>query len=74
MAREQLLRLAAALAELPADQRRAVELHHLNGWALAEVAKEMGRTKAALMGLIFWGLKELSVLLVEDKSGPSHGA
>jgi len=74
MAREQLLRLAAALAELPADQRRAVELHHLKGWALAEVAEEMGRSKAAVMGLVFRGLKKLRELLEEDISGPSHGA
>src|SRR5262249_2884158 len=43
--REELLRLADALAELPDDQREAVELHHLQGCPVADVARQMGRSK-----------------------------
>src|SRR6266542_2633528 len=63
---ERLLRLAAALAELPDDQRRAVELHHLLGCAVAEVADQMERTKQAVVGLLFRGLKRLRRLMADD--------
>jgi RNA polymerase sigma-70 factor, ECF subfamily len=56
---EQLVRLANALAQLPADQQQAVELHHLKGCTVAEIAGLMRRTKPAVMGLLFRGLKNL---------------
>ncbi len=56
---EQFVRLAEALAELPADQRRAVEMHHLQGLSLAEVAEQMGRSKGAVASLLFRGLERL---------------
>jgi RNA polymerase sigma-70 factor (ECF subfamily) len=59
MRNEQSLRLAEALAELPEDQRRAVELHHLQGLSLAEVAEQMGRSKGAVASLLFRGLERL---------------
>jgi RNA polymerase sigma-70 factor, ECF subfamily len=62
---EQLLRLAAALAELPDDQRQAVELHHLLGLTVAEAGERMGRTRAAVVGLLFRGLRRLRRLLDE---------
>ncbi len=40
---EQLLALAHALAQLPAEQRDAVEQHHLKGQPLAAIAEQMGR-------------------------------
>jgi len=66
---EELLALAQALARLPEDQRRAVELHHLQGVALAEVGQHLGRTKGAVAQLLFRGLKKLRELLGESEKG-----
>ncbi len=63
---EQLILLASALAQLPFDQREAVELHHLKGLTVAEVGKLMGKTRPAAMGLIFRGLKRLREILGEE--------
>jgi RNA polymerase sigma-70 factor (ECF subfamily) len=62
---EQLARLATALVELPEDQRQAVQLHHLEGHALAEVGRRMGRSKEAVAGLLFRGLRRLRDRLLE---------
>jgi RNA polymerase sigma-70 factor (ECF subfamily) len=62
---EELLRLARAMAQLPADQRRVVELHHLKGLPVAEVAQLMSRSRPAVVGLLFRGLKKLRELLQE---------
>jgi RNA polymerase sigma-70 factor (ECF subfamily) len=64
---EQLLRLAAALAELPDSQREAVTLHYLQGQPLATVAEQLGRTPSAVMGLIHRGLKKLRSRLQEPR-------
>jgi RNA polymerase sigma-70 factor (ECF subfamily) len=62
---EELLLLARALARLPEDQRRVVELHYLKGLAVADVAQQIGRTRPAAVGLLFRGLKRLRELLGE---------
>jgi RNA polymerase sigma-70 factor, ECF subfamily len=62
---EELLRLAHAVARLPEDQRRVVELHYLKGLAVADVAEQIGRTRPAAVGLLFRGLKRLRELLRE---------
>ena len=56
---EQLLRLAAALEDLPEAQREAVIRHHLQGLPLDAVSEELGRTPAAVAGLLKRGLKFL---------------
>lgn len=63
--REHATHLVAALQRLPAVQRKAVELHHLRGLTLAEVAAKLNRTKGAVAGLIYRGLQRLRVLLRE---------
>jgi RNA polymerase sigma-70 factor (ECF subfamily) len=68
MRQEQGIRLADALAELPDDQRRAVELHHLKGYSVAEVGVLMDRSRPAVVGLLFRGLKKLRQLLKDQES------
>jgi RNA polymerase sigma-70 factor (ECF subfamily) len=63
---ERLVRLAAMLEQLPDDQRDAVERHHLRGEKLDEVAAAMGRTPAAVAGLIKRGMKRLRERMEEN--------
>jgi RNA polymerase sigma-70 factor, ECF subfamily len=60
---EQVARLAAALVELPDAQRVALTAHYLEGQPLSEVARRMGRTTPAVMGLLHRGLVALRTLL-----------
>jgi RNA polymerase sigma-70 factor (ECF subfamily) len=65
---ERLLELAQALMDLPEAQRQAIELHHLRGHSLAEVAETLGTTKPAVAGLLHRGLKRLREVL-DDRAG-----
>jgi RNA polymerase sigma-70 factor (ECF subfamily) len=65
---EDMSRLAAALARLPDDQRTAIELHHLQGLPLADVAARIDRGKGATAALLYRGLKKLRQFL--EKGGP----
>jgi RNA polymerase sigma-70 factor (ECF subfamily) len=62
---EEFARLAQALARLPDDQRTAVELHHLQDWSVLEVGEYLGRSEAAVAGLLRRGLAKLRKLLCE---------
>ena len=64
---EQLARLAAALLKLPDDQRQAVELHHLQGLSLVDTGRYLGRSREAVAGLVFRGLKKLRLLLADEE-------
>jgi RNA polymerase sigma-70 factor (ECF subfamily) len=56
---EQLLRLAEAVEKLTDAQREAVELQYWQGWSLAEIGRHMGRSPAAVAGLLHRGLEQL---------------
>jgi RNA polymerase sigma-70 factor (ECF subfamily) len=60
---EQLVRLSAALEQLPKDQGEAVVLHHLRGLTVDAVAAHLGRTAGAVAGLIKRGMKQLRLAL-----------
>jgi RNA polymerase sigma-70 factor (ECF subfamily) len=60
---EELTRLADSLAQLPAPQREAVTLHHLQGLTLAELAQRMERSEASVAGLLRRGLEKLRELM-----------
>src|SRR5205823_3275559 len=62
---EQLFQLADALADLPEDQRTAVELHYLRDAPLAEIAATMQRSEPSVAGLLRRGLDKLRGLLQE---------
>lgn len=64
---EELVRLAAALATLPEAQREALVLHYWQGKTLAATATELGRSPAAVAGLLQRGLKALRALLTEPE-------
>ena len=57
--REQMLRVARGPDSLAQNQRRVVELHHLQGATLAVIARELETSKAAVAGLLHRGSKAL---------------
>ena len=62
---ERAIVLAESLAELPEDQRTAVELYHLADYTVAEIAAHMNRSEAGVAGLLRRGLKGLRAYLEE---------
>jgi RNA polymerase sigma-70 factor (ECF subfamily) len=70
---EEAERLSQALTALPADQREAVRLRHLEGWALADVAQQLGRSLTATAGLIKRGMHTLRQRMHAGDSEKSQG-
>ena len=60
---EDVLRVADALAELPDGHREAIVLRYWENRPLAEIAERLGKSTAAVAGLLQRGLKELKALL-----------
>lgn len=65
---ETTLRVAEALEQLPEAQREALVLQHWHGWSLAEIAEHLGRTPAAVAGLLHRGLQGMKKLLQEAEA------
>lgn len=66
---EQVLRLVEALQKLPEAQRDALMLQHWHGWSLAEIAEHLGRTPAAVAGLLKRGLRQLREAMAQESRG-----
>jgi RNA polymerase sigma-70 factor (ECF subfamily) len=64
---EQAVRLARALAALPEAQQEVLVLRHLQGWPLAAISRQLGRSPAAVAGLLHRGLERLRSLLQEPE-------
>jgi RNA polymerase sigma-70 factor, ECF subfamily len=62
---EQAVRLAEALATLPEAQREALVLRYYQGCSLDDISQQLGRTPAAVAGLLKRGARQLRTLLHE---------
>lgn len=60
--------LLQAVSRLPEDQQTAIELHHLQGLPLHEIATRMKRPKGAVAALIYRGMKTLRATMDESHS------
>ena len=69
---EQLEQLAAALGQLPEDERTAVELKHLHGCSVEVISRRLGRTRQAAAGVLKRGMRRLRVILTtsSDREAP----
>ncbi len=63
---ERLGRLYEALMKLPEDQRIAVEGKHLHGLSVEQISHEMGKSEAAISGLLRRGMRRLRELLQKE--------
>ncbi len=58
--------LARALQQLPADQRRAIVLHHLCDLSVAEIAEEVGSPVGTIKARLSRGRTALAALLQDE--------
>ncbi|MGY3518798.1 RNA polymerase sigma factor [Micromonospora sp. PTRAS2] len=63
--------IVAALRHIPAEQRRAVVLHHLVGLSVAEIAAEVGTNENTVKTRLARGRRALAAHLTEPEH---HGA
>jgi len=62
-----------SLKSLGPDQRRAVELHHLDELSVDDTARVMGRSRAATAGLVKRGLAKLRIRFRQVSNGLDYG-
>ena len=62
---ETYVALVTALQQLPADQRRAIVLHHLADLSVADVAREVGAPEGTVKARLSRGRAALAALLEE---------
>ncbi len=62
---ERLVLVADALEALPEAQRDAVIMHYWQGLSMAEIGEQIGKTPAAVAGLLHRGLRKLRNVLNE---------
>lgn len=68
--REQLLRLAATIDDLPANQRDVVILHYLLGCKLGEIAGRLGKPEGTVAYWLFLARKTLKSRLADPGDVP----
>jgi RNA polymerase sigma-70 factor (ECF subfamily) len=64
---EEAVRVAAAMEDLPEAQREALVLHYWQGWTTARIAESLGRSPAAVAGLLQRGLRDLRKQLLDKE-------
>ena len=65
---ELLIRVTDALAMLPREQREAISQRYLQSLGVEEIAEQMGKTRAAVAGLLRRGVSALREALREERT------